>query len=475
MSNLTQNEPTTSRIIAPTEKSREAYMIGYDLIQVWKEYESYRMGTDDPDGFVASNSLMQTDSGRVLIDVTAASASTADMALLQTQLATLGFETTGTYGQMISGFVPMEQVTDVAQLSAVKLARPAYKPVTNVGAVTSQADQSLNADTARSTFGVDGSGVTVGVLSDSFNNLGGFSSDVSTGDLPGVVNVLEELSEGGSDEGRAMLQLIHDVAPGANLSFTTAFNGQASFAQGILNLANTGSDIIVDDVIYLNEPFFQDGIIAQAVNEAVAGGAAYFSAAGNSGDRAYESAFRSSGQVLNLANFQVEAHDFDPGAGVDIFQSVTIPVGGQVSLSFQWDSPFFSVSGGSGSQNDYDIFLLNADNSVVVAASTNPNVGNDPTEILSFTNNGSFGTSFNLVIGKFSGADAGLMKYVSFGNLTINEFDTASSTLFGHANANGAQAVGAESFLDTPAFGANPPEIEAFSAKGTTPILFDEQ
>ncbi|MEL6225183.1 MAG: peptidase S8, partial [Cyanobacteria bacterium J06627_8] len=236
MSNLTQNEPTTSRIIAPTEKSREAYMIGYDLIQVWKEYESYRMGTDDPDGFVASNSLMQTDSGRVLIDVTAASASTADMALLQTQLATLGFETTGTYGQMISGFVPMEQVTDVAQLSAVKLARPAYKPVTNVGAVTSQADQSLNADTARSTFGVDGSGVTVGVLSDSFNNLGGFSSDVSTGDLPGVVNVLEELSEGGSDEGRAMLQLIHDVAPGANLSFTTAFNGQASFAQGILNL-----------------------------------------------------------------------------------------------------------------------------------------------------------------------------------------------------------------------------------------------
>ena len=118
---------------------------------------------------------------------------------------------------------------------------------------------------------------------------------------------------------------------------------------------------------------------------------------------------------------------------------------------------------------------MNADNSVVVAASTDPNVGNDPTEILSFTNNGSFGTSFNLVIGKFSGADAGLMKYVSFGNLTINEFDTASSTLFGHANANGAQAVGAASFLDTPAFGANPPEIEAFSAKGTTPILFDEQ
>lgn len=470
-----QSEPTTARIIAPTEKSREAYMIGYDLIQVWKEYQAYQMETDNPDGFAASNPLMQTDSGRILIDVTADNASTVDTTLLQEQLSALGFEATGTYGRVVSGFIPVENVTEVAQLSAVKLARPAYKPVTNVGAVTSQADQSLNADTARNTFGVDGTNVNVGVLSDSFNNLGGFSSDVATGDLPEFVNVLEDLNEGGSDEGRAMLQLIHDVAPGADLAFTTAFTGQANFAQGILDLANTGSDIIVDDVIYLNEPFYQDGIVAQAVDEAVTAGAAYFSAAGNSGDRAYESAFQGSGQTINFGNFQVEAHDFDPGAGVDLFQSVTIPVGGQVSLAFQWDSPFFSVSGGSGSQNDYDIFLLDSSNSVVVAASTDPNIGNDPAEILSFNNTGAFGTSFNLVIGKFSGPDAGLMKYVGFGDILINEFDTASSTLFGHANAEGAQAVGAVSFLDTPEFGANPPEIEAFSAVGTTPILFDEQ
>ncbi|MEM9219798.1 MAG: S8 family serine peptidase [Cyanobacteria bacterium P01_F01_bin.150] len=472
MNSLTPNDITTARLIAPTEKSAQAFAIGYDLIQVWKEYQAYRMETDNLDGFATSNALMQTYQGGILIDVTAAD---ADTALLQAQLSELGFETTGTYGQVISGFIPLENVTDVAQLSAVKLARPAYAPVTNVGAVTSQADQALNADIARENFDVDGSGVTVGVLSDSFNNLDGFAADIATGDLPNEITVLEELNEGGSDEGRAMLQLIHDVAPGANLAFNTAFNGQASFAQGILNLAATGSDIIVDDVIYLSEPFFQDGIIAQAVDEAVAGGAAYFSSAGNSGDRAYESAFEGSGEVLNFGDFQVEAHDFDPGEGVDIFQSVTIPVGAQVSLAFQWDSPFFSVSGGEGSQNDFDIFLLNANNSAVVAASTDPNIGNDPAEILSFTNTGEFGTSFNLVIGKFSGADAGLMKYVGFGNLTINEFDTASSTLFGHANAQGAQAVGAASFLDTPAFGANPPEIEPFSAIGTTPILFDEE
>jgi subtilisin family serine protease len=449
-------------------------MIGYDLIRVLKEYRFYMMGTGDPNRFTASNPLMQTHNGRVLVDVTSVGASTDSINHLHAQLSALGFEPTGTYGRVISGYMPMEHLDEMVQLRAMKMARPAYKPVTHVGRVTSQADQSLNADTARSTFGVDGSGITVGVLSDSFDNLGGFSADVATGDLPGFINVLEDLNGGGSDEGRAMLQLISDIAPGAELSFNTAFTGQAGFAQGILNLANAGADIIVDDVIYFNEPFYQDGIVAQAVDDVVAGGVAYFSSAGNSGDRAYESAFQSSDQLITFGNFQVEAHDFDPGAGVDVFQSVTIPVGGQVSFAFQWDSPFFSVSGGLGSRNDFDIFLLDSSNSVVLAASTDPNVGNDPTEILSFTNTGGFGTSFNLVIGKFSGPDAGLMKYVSFGDLTINEYDTASSTLFGHANAEGAQAVGAASFLDTPAFGFSPPAIEPFSAIGTTPIVFNE-
>ena len=48
----------------------------------------------------------------------------------------------------------------------------------------------------------------------------------------------------------------------------------------------------VDDLIDLAEPMFQDGIIAQAVDNVVATGVAYFSAAGNEGRQSYQSVFR---------------------------------------------------------------------------------------------------------------------------------------------------------------------------------------
>jgi hypothetical protein len=78
-----------------------------------------------------------------------------------------------------------------------------------------------------------------------------------------------------------MMQLIHDVAPGAPLAFYTAFESQEDFAAGIRALAAAGSQVIVDDIIYFAEPMFEDGIIAQAVDDVHAGGVAYFSSAGN--------------------------------------------------------------------------------------------------------------------------------------------------------------------------------------------------
>ena len=39
-----------------------------------------------------------------------------------------------------------------------------------------------------------------------------------------------------TDEGRAMLEIVHDLAPGAALAFHTAEGGQANFARGILAL-----------------------------------------------------------------------------------------------------------------------------------------------------------------------------------------------------------------------------------------------
>jgi hypothetical protein len=59
-----------------------------------------------------------------------------------------------------------------------------------------------------------------------------------------------------------MMQIIHDIAPGADLAFYTAFYSEQDFANGILALAAAGCKVIVDDVSYFDEPFFQNGVVA---------------------------------------------------------------------------------------------------------------------------------------------------------------------------------------------------------------------
>src|SRR5262249_30434510 len=150
----------------------------------------------------------------------------------------------------------------------------------------SQGDQTLEADRTRATVppGVDGTGLKIGVLSDSYNDLGGAATDIANNDLPSSgVTVLQDGSDG-ADEGRAMLQIVHDLAPGAALGFATAFISDVQFAQNIRDLADPahfGAQVIADDIFYFNEPFYQDGIIAQAEDDVVTNhGVSYFAAAG---------------------------------------------------------------------------------------------------------------------------------------------------------------------------------------------------
>ena len=385
---------------------------------------------------------------------------------------------------MVSGRLPVAAIDAAVALSTLRFIRPAYA-MSRTGAVDSQGDPAMRANIARSTSGLNGAGVLVGTLSDSFDCLGGAAGDVGTGDLPAGIIVLEEESGciSGSDEGRAIMQIVHDVAPGATQAFHSAFNGMASFAQGIIDLANIGATVIVDDIIYFAEPMFQDGIVAQAVDQVAAAGVAYFSAAGNDARDAYESGFVP-GSAFNDNAFPSApgaphffggtAHDFDPGIGVDHFQQITLPANATVSFVLQWDQPFFSVSGAPGSANDYDIYMFNNPPTTVLAGAATDNVGLDPVEVFGVTNPTGVPVAVNVMLVKFGGGpNAGRLKHVKFGsNITINEFATNSSTLYGHSNAAGSVTVGAAFFQATPAFGTTPPVLEPFSSAGGTPILF---
>ena len=453
----------------------------HNLVEVYEELEVY-MAQGGGAAFTSSNPLLRVSAGRVLIDAVASN----DVHALQAELEALGMQGAVTFGRIVSGYMPLSAIEGMAALVNLQFARPAYA-TTNVGRVTSQGDQAMRADVARARFVVDGTGVTVGVLSDSFNCLGGVAADVASGDLSPVTVIQEDPGcSSGTDEGRAMLQLVHDVAPGARLAFAPADTGLAGLASNILALQAAGAGVIVDDIVYFAEPMFQDGIIAQAVDMVQRKGAPYLSSAANNARQSYESSFRAGPLFADGAFpsatraphfFGGTAHNFDPGPGVDVFQRITVPAGTEFSISFQWDSPFASVCPGCpGSPNDLDIYVFDDPPTTVLAGSTDTNIGGDAVEVFRIFNPpGSAVTVFNIMITKFTGPNPQLIKYVRFGagNVTINEFDTRSSTLFGHANAAGAEAVGAASYRNTPQFGVSPPLLEPFSSAGPTLILFD--
>lgn len=396
-------------------------------------------------------------------------------ASLASALDSIGFQQVAAYGVGLAGWLPLSSIDELAAISGLNFARIATGGVSNTGLTATQGEMAQHSDDIRTTFPwLDGSGVTVGVISDSYDAsasaAGSATQDVSTGDLPSDVDVLADAGDPNQvvDEGRAMLQVVHDVAPGADLAFNWHGATQIDMANAIAGLQNANANIIVDDWIFFAEPIFQDGIIAQAVDGAANNGLAYFSAAGNQARRSYESAFNAGAQV-NIGGIPETAHEFNTSTH-DVLQRVTIPTGGLFRVSFQWDSPFASA-GGTGSANDLNIYLVSGA-SIVAQGRTN-NVGGDAFEFLQFANT-TANTQYDLLITHVSGASPGLIKYVDFGaGVTFNEYLTNSTTLFGHANAAGAVSVGAASFLATPEFGTTPPAVEGFSALGGTPILFN--
>ncbi|KAA6187843.1 S8 family serine peptidase [Thiohalocapsa marina] len=443
--------------------ARGRLQLGLDVLS--REFQDYQQAVATkrvaPGGFVSQRTLARVVEESVVIDAVAA----ADAESLALDIEALGGEVYAIAGRLVSARIPLARLAELEFQPGLRLARPALA-LTQTGSVSSQGDAAQYSDTARADFGVDGSGETVGVLSDSFNCLGGYAGDQLSGDLPGDVAILSDITSGCSDEGRAMAQIVHDVAPGAALAFHTAWNGQADFAQGILDLADAGATVIVDDVIYFAEPMFQDGVIAQAADQVAANGVAYFSSAGNSARQSYEAPFRPSGQYVNLGWGDQELHDFDPGAGVAPWQRL-VTTGGTFIL--QWDQPFSSVSGGSGSAADVDFCVSStASASGLLGCSYSDNIGGDPIEGFSLGSG-----TYYLAIPHYAGPFPGVLKYVWFGSVSSLEYDTDSPTSYGHANAAGANAVGASAYFLTPEFGENPPVLNYFSSAGGIPILFD--
>lgn len=463
------------------------------------------------------------DGGRVLVDVRFERRASTGAERLRGAGAEI-VHRSPRYRTVTVGARPAElrALADVAGVTGItEVLEPIVSASSCKGLVTSEGDDQLGTETARSGFNLDGTGVTVGVLSDSFDTDATADThaaqDVASGDLPGAGNpcgrtaaaaVFQDLNAPGQtiDEGRAMAQVVHDLAPGASLAFATAFTGELGFAGNIRGLAASGAKVIVDDVLYLEEPFFQEGPIGVAASDVLADGVTYLSSAANNNlidlagnDIASWEApsFRDTACPPELEGTlgAEKCMDFDPGPGEDPTFEITVAKGATLTVDLQWAEPWLGVTA------DLDAFLLDSEDKPIPAGespvgSFNDNVGGGetagtqkPVEVFDWENKTGTEQKVRLAINRCfdevpeepegcnPAADPEAKPRLKFALLEngsgvtateypeSSELDTVGPTIFGHNGGSGVLSVAAVPFND----GSAP---EPYSSRGPVTHYF---
>ena len=372
--------------------------------------------------------------GRVLVDI-----KSSEARLVEPVLAKLGAEVTNQFPNDIRASVPLSAIDELAAAPEVISIMPAAGYMTNVTNV-SEGDTTHGAALARSIFpSANGTGVRVGVLSDGVDSLAAIQA---TGDLPAVTVLAGQAGSG--DEGTAMLEIVHDLAPNAQLFFATARPNPVQFAQNIRDLRTAGCDIIIDDFTYFVETPFQNGqapsvtsptnggVVIEAVNAVTASGALFFSSAANSGNLDDGTAGVWEG---DFADGGAAPPPIPPGSGnIHSFGAQTFDVltAGTRTINLKWSDPL------GGSSNDYDLYLLNSTGTAVIASSLSFQTGTqDPFEQISSMTG--FAANSRIVIVRFSGAGRFLHLNTNRGRLSIG----TSGVTFGHNSCANGYSVAA--------------------------------
>ena len=406
--------------------------------------------------------LDKDEKGRVEVDI---AAKVTEELLASISLAGGKVISSFAQSEAVRAWVPLKDMEALASRADVTFIRPADKAITNTGSVVSEGDYTHLASSARTMFNVSGTGVKVGVLSDSTDFL---AQSQATGDLPNVTvitnaaGVLQNGFDGRSrkGEGTAMLEIVHDIAPGAELFFATASGGEAAFADNVRRLRNIyRCDIIVDDVGFPLSSPFQDGEGARAVSEVLADGALYFSSAGNEGNKNDGTSSAWEGDFQEVVTDGIHHHMF----GSTAFNTVTRTQALANYAFLTWADPL------ERSTNDYDLFVFDQTATKLLNAANNyQDSTTDPIEAFVKLQPG-----YQIVIVRASGESRFLHLDVGRGRLSVS---TGGRTK-GHSAVEGAFSVAAVDVAKagpTNAFivGAKNP-VETSSSDGPRRMFFN--
>jgi len=308
----------------------------------------------------------------------------------------------------------LEALTALTEVRAIKAVTP---PHYRQGSVTAEGDVAHKTAEVRSTYGKNGAGIKIGVISDGVNS---WSQARSSGDLPANLNILDD---GEGDEGTAMLEIIYDMAPGASLYFASDNNGDiVEFNAAIDKLVAAGCKIIVDDVGYDDEPFFEDGPISTKMTSIMASkGIIFISAAGNEADCHQQTTYSDNGSGQHSKPMYA-----------------TMWPDEDVYVVLQWNDKWGS------SANDYDLAIYDTSTGERLAESTETQDGSsDPYEWLGWVNDTGGDVTVEIVVENYDAAQAKIIELYVWSYETLPTNVTPADSIWGHPSAKGVIAVGA--------------------------------
>lgn len=360
--------------------------------------------------------------------------------------------------RLVAAWVQVKDLESIAALDDVRTIRTVLPPITRTGSIRTEGDDVHRSSDVRSTFSQRGAGIKVGIISDSADNR---ADAQATGDLPpdgSGLTVLHDAED--DDEGTAMLEIVHDMAPNAELFFHNAGNNVIAFNSAIDALVSAGCDIICDDMGWLSEPYFEDGVVAKHIRSVIAHhDIIYVTATGNEAQEHYQGTFHSLSPSLS------EFHDFSHGTSDNTDLYVNIPVDARVLIVLQWNDLF----GAAG--NDYDLLLFSRSAEQVVARSEDYQDGDDdPFEYIFYTANESTQGDFEIWVTSFN-ANPRILEVIISAQYPAQNYPHNISpvdSVFGHPAVPEVVAVGA--------IAVNNPDdpdhrqIEYFSSQGPVTI-----
>jgi len=229
--------------------------------------------------------------------------------------------------------------------------------------IITQGDVIVRSNAIRQAFNATGDGVKVCVIS---NGAESYAEAQAAGELPETLHIL---SIGNGDEGTAMMEIIYDMAPEAELYFA-AYGGNSNNFKGVVSsLARLGCRIIADDVYFFNQPFFEDGDVAQHLEQLLADypDLIYITVAGNFSILHY----------LDTARFTIPFMNgyLQDLSGTDLsFVTLEIPANSRAIITMQWSEPFGQAA------IDLDLVVTDETGSVIAMSDRIQDGNGDPFE-----------------------------------------------------------------------------------------------